>query len=163
MIIAFTAKMEFKEYRSMIMKLWFSHPVNIILMVLGLVLLIVATLLRVHDYSPWQYHIIEFLGGYYLGIRPAYTYESCKKVYNSAKVLHSESEYILTDEKFYTNGNGHEQHLEWGFFYAIGNRKNVILLYQNIGVANIILKKWLTPEQLQEFTGFLKDKRYIIK
>jgi hypothetical protein len=53
MHIAFTAKMEFKEYRSMIMKLWFSHPVNVILMVFGLALLIVATLLRVHDYSPW--------------------------------------------------------------------------------------------------------------
>jgi hypothetical protein len=78
-------------------------------------------------------------------------------------VLHTESEYILTDEKFYTKGNGHEQHLEWGFFYAIGNRKNVILFYQNIGVANIILKKWLTQEQLQEFTSFLKDKRYIVK
>jgi secreted trypsin-like serine protease len=132
-------------------------------MVFGLVLLVAATLLRVHDYSPWQYHILQFLGCYYLGGRPAYTYASCDKVYNSAKVLHSESDYVLTDEKFYAKGNGHEQHLEWGFFYAIGNHKNVIFLYQNIGVANIILKKWLTQEQLQEFTSFLKDKRYIIK
>lgn len=145
----------------MMIGFWLSNPVNLFLMVLGFIFLVAAALLRLHNDNTYIYNTTVLLGCYYFAARPAYAWMSYEKVYKSAKVLTHESDYLLTDDKFFTKGNGHEQHLNWEYFYAIANRKDVFILYQNVGVANIILKKWLTPEQLQEFEQLLRARGYI--
>lgn len=145
----------------MMIRFWLYTPFNMFLIVAGLLLLMVAAQLHLNDDNTYMYYTTVLLGGYYLAVRPTYAWMSYKEVYKSAKVFTHKSDYLLTDDKFFTKGYGHEQHLNWDYFYAIANRKDVFILYQNVGVANIILKKWLTPEQLQEFEQFLRARGYI--
>jgi hypothetical protein len=154
MRIEFTGKLEKKDYLKISMRYWFSRLTTVASFVFGFSLLVFSLILKINNGNIYSYYGCQFLGLYFLAFRPIYAYGVFEMIYLSTKYEQTDS-YTLSDEHFYQKNESSEKSVKWEYLYLIHNTPKAIIIYENMGVGYIIMKNWLTKEQLFDLSNFI--------
>ncbi len=163
MEITFSGQIYKKEYLTIMMKYIYTRRRNLYWPVFGVFCLYMALYYKRTEGNEVLYLVLLGLGFYWVAIKHIYTYELLGNGFDTNKSSQSITQYVITEEKLYSQNQYSEGTVNWDALYFAINRPDAIILYVSNTSSFIILKRWLTPQQLQEFVAFLHTKHSIRK
>ena len=149
------------EYALLILTLTFRRLTRLIIIGSALVALSLVNLV----YSVPGHGQPLFSPGYFISLGamvmllPLFTYMQAKKTYQSMERLHGTVGYEFTPEKFILSAPGFHGEKTWDKLFKILELKNWILIYESDTVANLIPKKELTTQEVNDIRAILKTAK----
>lgn len=155
-------RLNFEEYKKLIFILIYKKPIVIFITVLGLYMIVHASLsyfgiIRINNNITIQFIfgiIITFLIPYNI-------YKSSKKNFETNKRIQEEIEYNFTNEKIIVKGESFNLEHEWNKITRIKELKDCFLIYQSKTSADIIPKRNLLESEIQELRNIFNQQKNI--
>lgn len=156
--IKIQSKIELKDYIKLMYKLTYNRPITVFITIIGIFQLLASVLcfLGVHQIDTEPYFIF-ILGVFITVFLPFSIYRSSVKTFKSNKRLSEAMQYEFSDEIVKIHGDSFNTEFTWSKIYKILELKDWIIIYQDKLVANILPKKALLPEQLNELKTFMSS------
>ena len=155
--INLTGKIEYNDYRNLILGLSFKKPIYLV--VLGIMILFALTFLdnreRMMNQINSNYFIFIVIGVFILS--PILTTIRIKKLYRINKIFQEQLNYRLNNDSIHIKGNTVDSTQKWTHFYKIKETKNFLMLYHSKLVATLLEKKMFTENELNEFKRFINS------
>lgn len=155
--INLTGKIEYADYRNLILGLSFRKPLY--LGVLGIMLLSSLSILwnkeDLMNQADSNYYIFISLG--VLLLFPFIILFQIKRIYRTSKLFHQKLNYSLTNDSIRITGETVDSTQRWTHFYQIRETKRFFMFYQGNMVATLLEKKMFSENELQEFSEFIRS------
>lgn len=94
----------------------------------------------------------------YIILAPLLIYIQTKKHYNSNKNLHKPITYEFTYEGIELNSDDLHSNFPWENVHKVKESKNLFYIYQSKVLANIVPKRFFSPQEMLEFRELVKRK-----
>ncbi len=155
--INLSGKIEYIDYRNLILGLSFKNPIYLISF--GITLLFSMNYIsygeNMNDQSGFKYLTFIFIGVFL--ISSIFTLVKIKNLYNSNSLFHEKLNYILTNESIQIKGDSIDSTQKWTRFYQFKESKKFFLFYQGKEIATLIDKKMFSEPDLKEFQNFIQS------
>ena len=80
-----------------------------------------------------------------------------KNTYKTSKIFNENIIYSIDNESIRMKGDTFESDVKWNHFYKIKETKNFFMLYQGKITANLLDKKMMAVNDVEEFRDFIKS------
>lgn len=152
-------KLTFNEYLSLIFTLTYGKPVNILILIIGLVMFIGAILYFLGVDIPIKEtpYIALLLGFIIVVVLPLSIYIGSRRAFYSHTSLRETIIYEFENDKIRLTGETFNSELAWDSIYKVLELKHWMLIYQSKVIANIIPKQSFQETQLRDFRELVKS------
>jgi hypothetical protein len=150
--INFNSRIEFKDYRNLILELSFKLPV--LLFYAGIFFIIVFNLITISDNISISIMIPVLIG---LLLTPILIIYQTKRIYSTNKFFHEQVSYSLTNTSIKIKGESFDSEVKWTHYYKIKETKDFFILYQGNTIGNLLQKKSMKADDINEFRLFTKS------
>jgi hypothetical protein len=159
--IRFNSRIEYKDYRNLIFGLSFKKPGYLVS--LGFLFLILVNLYNQKEYFLSNHGLLfPLLASFLIFIFiPLLILYQTKNAYKTSKIFHENISYALGNEVIRMKGETFESEVKWNHFYKIKETKNFFMLYQGKVTANLLDKKAMSDNDIDEFRIFIKSLNVI--
>jgi hypothetical protein len=139
-VISVEVKLELPEYRKVTFQLTYSHPISLVIHVMGLII-IGASIIN-GNIGWWFYFTIFFLAYLPFGI-----YRRTTSNYKDTKMLHEPVTYEFTPTTLSYRGTSFNGEQQWSTLYKTQEHDQCFLLYVNKLLAMAIPKRAFSSEE----------------
>lgn len=151
--ITFKARIEYKDYRNLILGLSFKRPV--LLLYIGVSFIIIVNFFTNKDNTSIKGLTVPILLG--LSLIPVLIIYQTKRIYNTSKIFHEQIIYNLTNISIKIKGESFDSEVKWAHYYKIKETKDFFILYQGKLIGNLLQKKSMNDTEINEFRLFIKS------
>jgi len=155
--INLTGKIEYADYRNLILNLNFRNPIYLV--VVGIMFLFLLSLIvygkNMMNQFDANFYIYIIIGIFIL--LPVLTVIQIKKLYKTNKIFQEQLDYCITNDSINIKGNTIDSTQKWTHFYQVRVTKNFFMFYQGKMVATLLDKKMFSENELREFNKFIKS------
>ena len=92
---------------------------------------------------------------------PIITIYQTKKIYNTSKIFHENVYYCLNNNIVKIKGDTFDSEIRWTHYYKMKETRNFFVLYQGNMVANLLHKKFMNLNDIDEFRLFIRSLKLI--
>jgi hypothetical protein len=154
---SFNNKIEYKDYRNLILELTFKKPWILAIFII-LLLNFVGLFTNFKQYQTNIGYLIPFL---ILILIPIFLIIQIKSNYKNQKSLHEEIFYSLDNLSVKITGQSFNSEIKWDYYIKVKETKRFFLLYQNKTSANILNKSRMSDNDilvLRDFARYINSK-----
>ncbi len=155
--INFKGKIEYKDYRNLILGLTFKKPFYLVF--IGIMFLFTMPLFakeeNILNQSDFYYLILIFMVVFLFS--PFITLVRIKRIYKTHDIFKEQLNYNITNDSIHVKGDTFDSTLAWTHFYQLRETKNFFMFYHGTVVATILDKKMFSQTDLTEFQQFIKS------
>jgi NADH:ubiquinone oxidoreductase subunit 6 (subunit J) len=160
--IKLNGKIEYKDYRNLILGLTFKKPIFVLPYSLVL-FFILSTIDNGNTMNTenqlGSYYMIIFFTVIFI-LSPVLIIVHTKKQYNTNKIIREEFNYHLTNDYLHIKGETVDSIQKWTHFYRVKETSNFFIFYQDKTIATLLYKKMFSENDLAEFKIFIKSLRF---
>ncbi len=147
-VITVEVNVELPEYRKLVFRLSYGHPVSMLIHVMGLIIIGASI---INGYSGWWLYFAIF----FLAYLPFSIYRRATSNYKDTKMLHEPITYEFTPTNLSYKGASFNGEQQWSTLYKIKEHDQYFLLYVNKLLAMAIPKRAFSSEEdMNIFRGY---------
>lgn len=159
--IRFNSRIEYKDYRNLMFELSFKNPVYLV--TLGFLFLVLVNFYNQKEYYLSNHGLLFPLLASFLVIIfiPLLIVYQAKNAYKTSRVFHEHISYAIGNDSLRMKGESFESEIKWSHFYKIKETRNFFMLYQGKLTAQLLDKKVMDANNVDEFRIFIQSLNVI--
>jgi hypothetical protein len=155
-IIRVNSKMDFADYRTLMLKLTYTNPIVLYVNVIGLGMLMPSLM-------NGELSLTGIAIGFVFIALPVVAIFQFRGNYNASKTLKEMASYEFDVKNIVITGETFNTSLQWSSLYKVKEMNNWFMLYTAKNVAIIVSKRSFSPEDIATLRSFAQYNRITVQ